>query len=210
MNKFMHVACCLALLVVASESRAQSTEYVVSNIYIDNVRQPKNVLDAARDCANDDGCALFLQAVDNYFQVPVSRVVQGAALLAPSQQGEGTYVTASLPQGYAYCRSTMKMTSIVPHDGPRGSLFLGMSKPNGLYYETWTPVQGMGGGRSWVEGGISILGIREDLAAEAYADGTCHGPERVLWYCRGGGCVDTADEGQAKDSSSPPEANSAK
>jgi hypothetical protein len=210
MNRFMGIACCLVALVVAPAARAQSTDFVVSNIYVDNVRQPKSILDIARDCSNNPGCQAAVQAAEAYFQVPVSRVVEGAAMLAPSMQGEGTYVTATLPQGYAYCSASMKMVSIVPHDGDRGALFLGMAKPAGLYYETWTPVQGLGGGNSWVEAAISVLGIRQELAAQAYTDGTCHVPERVLWYCRGGGCVDTADAGQSKDSSSPPGAGSAK
>ncbi len=200
----------LSLFLVDGVAHSQSSDFVVTNVYIDNVRQPKSVLDIARDCANNPGCAVFLNAVDNYFQIPVSRFVSAGAALAPRQQGEGTYVTATLPSGYAYCKATMKMTSIVPHDGPRGSLFMAMSKPNGLYYETWTPVQGLGQGRSWVEAGISILGIRQDLAASSYASGTCYRPERALWYCRGGGCTDTEDRGQAKDTSSPPGAMSAK
>ena len=200
----------VSLLLVGGVAHTQSSDFVVTNVYIDNVRQPKSVLDIARDCANNPGCAVFLKAVDNYFQIPVSRVVSVGAALAPSQQGEGTYVTATLPSGYAYCKATMKMTSIVPHDGPRGSLFMAMSKPNGLYYETWTPVLPITEGRSWVEAGVSIVGIRQDLAASAYANGTCFPPERALWYCRGGGCTDTEDRGQAKDTSSPPGANSAK
>jgi hypothetical protein len=200
----------LSLLLIGGPAHSQSSDFIVSNVYIDNVRQPRNVLDIARDCVNNKGCALFLNAVDNYFQLPISRTVSVAAALAPTHNGEGTYVHSTLPSGYAYCKATMKMTSIVPYGGPRGSLFMAMSKPDGLYYETWTPRLPPTEGRSWVEAGVSIVGVRQDLAASARANGTCYGPERVLWYCRGGGCTDTEDRGQSKDSSSPPAAMSAK
>jgi len=196
--------------VITMSVSAQTSDYVSVNIYIDNVRQPKNVLDIARDCANNPACVGLFKAADNYFQVPASRVVTVAAALAPQRNGEGTFVHTTLPSGYAYCKATMRMVSIVPHDGPRGSTFLGQSRANGFYYETWTPVQGPGGGRSWVEAGISVLGIRQDLANSAYASGKCFSPQRVLWYCRGGGCTNTDDRGQSKDSSSPPGAMSAK
>lgn len=209
-ERFSQVIFASVLAAFCVPVQAQQTDFVVSNIYIDNVRQPKSVLDVARDCSNNAGCMALFKVVDSYFQVPASKVVSGAAMLAPQQQGEGTYVNASLPAGYAYCKASMKMVSIVPHDGPRGSLFLARATAKGLYYETWTPVQGAGGGRSWVEAGISVLGVRQDLAAASYANGTCFRPERVLWYCRGGGCKNTNDTGQSKDSSSPPGAMSAK
>jgi hypothetical protein len=195
---------CLLCVLASSWAAAQSAEYVVSNIYIDNVRQPKSILDVAKECSNNRACMALASAAEAYFQVPVSKVVSGAAALAPTQQGEGTYVNATLPPGYAYCKTAMRMVSIVPKDGPRGSLFLGRADANGLYYETWTPVQGAGQGRSWVEATISLLGIRQDLASAAYQDGRCFKPVRVLWYCRGGGCTDSDDKGQSKDANPPP------
>jgi hypothetical protein len=189
---------------------AHAQDFVTVNAYIDNVQGPKNVLDIARDCNNNAGCVAFLKVVDSYFQIPASRVVTAAAIIAPTSQGEGTYVRVNLPAGYAYCSSAMKMTSIVPNGGPRGSLFRGASEPNALYYETWTPKQGIGAGRSWVEAGVSVLGVRQGMAQAAYSDGTCFRPGRTIWYCRGGGCTDVEDRGQSKDSSSPPGASSAK
>jgi hypothetical protein len=193
MNASQRLALASLLFCSATVSLAQSSDYVTTNIYIDNVRQPKNVLDIARDCSNNTACMAMFKAADTYFQIPASRVISVAAALAPKLDGEGTFVVANLPSGYAYCKATMHMVSIVPHDGDRGSTFLGQSRANGFYYETWTPVQGAGGGRSWVEAGIK-----------------CYASQRVLWYCRGGGCVDTDDRGQSKDASSRPGAGSAK
>jgi hypothetical protein len=191
-------------------AQAQNSDFVTVNVYIDNVQQPKSVLDVSRDCSNSVGCVAFMKAVDSFFQVPASRVVAVAGQLASDTKGEGKHVTASLPAGYAYCKSSMRMVSIVPRDGDRGALFFGQSKAEALYYETWTPTRGPFNGRSWVEAGISILGIRQSMASAAYADGSCYRPDRVLWYCRGGGCADTEDRGQAKEAASPPGAGSAK
>ena len=120
-------------------------------------------------------------------------------------------MTIGLPQGYQYCKSQMRMVSIVPNDGPRGSTFLGRVDPTSVYVETWTPVQGIGAGRSWVEAEMTVLGVRSGIAEQSYRDGTCNRPgNRHIFYCRGSGCVSTNDDGQAVSASSPPGAGSRK
>lgn len=210
MRQLLLTALGVALMAEGTDAQAQNTDFVTMNLYIDNVQQPKTILDGARECSNNAGCMAFMRAVDNYFQVPASKIVTVAGRIAPAGSGEGRQVTATLPDGYAYCKSTMRMVSIVPHDGDRGSLFFGAARPNAFYYETWTPVLGPFDGRSWVEAGVMVLGIRQSLADAAYADGTCYRPNRVLFYCRGGGCSNTEDRGQSKEAASPPGANSAK
>ena len=117
-------------------------------------------------------------------------------------------MTIQLPSGYVYCKSEMKMVSIVPKDGPRGSTFLGEAKESSLFLETWTPTKKPWDGRSWVEANLTLIGVRKDLADSRYQDGTCQRPNRHLWYCRGGGCVDTQDRGQKLDVRTTPGANS--
>ncbi len=206
----------VSLLLLSGAATAQESEYVVVGVHLDNVREQKNIFTTAEECANNPACVALMNAAENYFQVPVGKVVSGLATLAADNQGEGTYMHFALPPGYQYCKAKMTMGSIVPHVGPRGSLFLGRAEQRGLYVETWTPVNQMFAGGSWVEADLTIVGVRDDLAASSYENGgSCINPisdagMRHLFYCRGGGCVDTDDEGQNVDASSPPDENSAK
>ena len=105
----------------------------------------------------------------------------------------------------------MRLTSIVPRDGDRGAMFLGRADADGLYSETWTPIMPPGQGRSWVEGDLSVVGVRSDLATAKYMTGACHKPGRAIFYCRGRGCESGAvDNGQSVDTSSQPPAGGRK
>lgn len=191
--------------------QAQGTPFVVASMHIDQVRDAKNVFDMVRECDNDDLCSNILKAVESYYGIPPGLTATVAATFSGGSRGEGWGVDMILPNGYLYCGSSMKMVSIVPHDGPRGSLFRGAVARNEIHLETWTPIQGLGDGRSWVEADVTLIGVREDLAAQAQKEGQCKGfDERNIWYCRGGGCVDTVDVGQSVSSASPPGANSRK
>jgi len=184
-------------------------EYVVVATRIDNVRDQKSIFNVASECENNTACVLVMKAASSYFQLPIDKVVSVAAMLSTSREGEGTAMSVKLPSGYTYCKSAMEMVSIVPKDGPRGSLFLGAVRTNGLYLHTWTPVQGIGQGRSWVEAKLTIVGVRDDLARDKVKKGTCQNSDsRNIFYCRGGGCVSTQDRGQNVPSSSPPGASS--
>ena len=183
-------------------------DFVVVSTKIDNVRDQKNVFQVAQECDNNSICTALMTAASSYFQIPIDKLVSGTALLANNKSGEGTFMTIGLPSGYSYCKSQMRMVSIVPRDGDRGSTFLGRADAKGMYAETWTPVQGIGQGRSWVEAEITLVGVLDSLASWSYSSGTCRKPEsRNLFYCRGGGCVNTNDDGQRVPSAARPPAN---
>lgn len=192
-------------------TQAQGTPFVVASTHIDQVRSPKNVFDKIRECSNNNLCSNMLKAVEIYYQIPPGSTATVAAKFSGATRGEGWGADMILPNGYLYCGSSMKMISIVPHDGPRGSLFRGAVARNGIHLETWTPIRPPGAGRSWVEADVTLIGVREDLAAQAQKKGQCKSfNERNIWYCRGGGCVNTVDVGQSVSSASPPGANSRK
>lgn len=185
-------------------------EFVVVSSRIDNVMEQSSVFDVAKACTDNPTCMTMMRAASAYFQVPVDKVVSAAALLATRRDGEGTFMDVGLPSGYAYCRSTMSLVSIVPRDGPRGSTFLAQARPNGLYVETWTPRRSNFEGRSWVEADFTIVGVRQDAAEAAYSSGRCYRPaSRALFFCRGSGCEGGAqDNGQNVHTGSAPSAGS--
>ena len=62
-------------------------------------------------------------------------------------------------------------------------------------------------GRSWVEGDVTVMGVRADLADAAYAGATpCRkGNSRPFFWCRGGGCEGSiSDTGRTIDMGSEP------
>lgn len=185
-------------------------DFIVTKVYVDKVMQPKNLLDGAKDCDNNPQCKLVAKAAAEYFQLPIDKTISGMAYLAPASEGEGWHSTVTLPTGYQYCTSSMRMVSIVPHDGPRGSLWLGATQLNGMYLQSWTPKQGLFGGRSWVESEVTLVGVKENVAFEARSAGKCNSAAagRSIWYCRGGGCINVDDKGQSVPTSYPPGAMS--
>lgn len=170
-------------------------------VSLDQTMDAKSVIQHMTDCTTSPSCVAVLRLISNATQVPVDKTF--AAVATINKQREPGSETANfrfaLPAGYRYCSSSMSMTSIVPYDGDRGSLFSSRALPNGVSAQTWTPVRS-DGGRSWVEATIDVVGIRADLANSAYASGQCLNPGtgegRLLYYCRGGGCVSTTDRGQ--------------
>jgi len=214
MRNLVLVIAGIALSISPTMGSTQRSEYVVVATRIDNVRSHKSIFDGMRECAENNICASLVTAGSQYFGIPVDKVIAAGALLSDRSQGEGTWMSIGLPDGYSYCKARMETVSIVPNDGPRGSLFLARADSAGLSIETWTPVLPPLQGRSWVEANISVVGVRNDLAAARIADGTCRrGNERHLVYCRGGGCENprvTEDNGQNVDVSSPPGARSRK
>lgn len=198
-------ACSLLTSSALAQQFGQS-DFVMVASHIDNVRQQTDIFQTASQCVNNPVCVALAQAL-SASGVPVNKIVAAAATLATNPQGEGTFMTIGLPAGYAYCSSSMRLTSIVPHDGDRGATFLGRADANSLYSETWTPNMPFGQGRSWVEGDLSVVGVRADMAQASYANGQCHAPGRAIFYCRGGGCEGGAvDNGQSVNTSSPPPA----
>ncbi len=191
---------------------AQGGEFVLASVHIDNLRQAKTIFDGAKDCTNNSICKNILSAASSYYGIPADKVVAVAALLSSSGDSELTEMNIKLPPGYSYCKSSLHTTSIVTHDGPRGSTLLARADPRSLNVQTWTQVLPPGHGRTWVEADISIVGVSDALAEASYNNGSCFRPgNRIFLFCRGGGCEnprDTADSGQSVDPSTPPGANS--
>jgi hypothetical protein len=189
----------LPVLAMSASGIAQGpSDYVVVGAHIDQVENPTTIFQGAAECTNNDLCKAALSAISAASGVPVDKAVAVAAMLSTSKDGEGADNLVSLPDGYMYCSAQFHLTSIVPHDDERASTLLVEARQEngrgGVNVETWTPVQGMFGGRSWVEGDLTVVGVRSDLADSAYSMGTCHSvpnQRRAFLSCRGGGCEGT-------------------
>ena len=182
--------------------RPISKDFIVIKTKIDNVRLPKGPADILVECVRNKKCQAVLSAAASYMGIPPKYIKVGNAIIGTTRKSKnsgGTYMDIGLPYGYSYCRSLIHTVSIVPNDGPRGSMLIARADSKKLYVETWTPIRGFGQGRSWAE--ITVIGVRTDKASSYYRSRKCFQPKsRILMACRGCGCErprDTSDEGQS-------------
>ena len=176
-----------------------SNKFALMVMHIDQTQTAKSVFDTINDCGKNLICAPIVTAAGEYFGVPVGEILALSAVISNLQfhGDEERSFDFKFPVGYIYCKSQMIMTSIVPHDGPRGSIFLAYAADNQISFSTWTPRQGFGGGRSWIEADMQVLAVQKEYAEQAYQSKQCfRAGERLLFKCRGGGCVNTKDTGQ--------------
>jgi len=174
----------LGLLGFAIEAIAQ--DYIVIKAKLDNVMQPKDAGDVVLDCVHSIACAALIDKAATMAGVPPGAVSAGFALVPRFESvGEETHIKFALPAGYGYCRSQIQTISVVPATGDRASLMSVTPEEDGVRVYTWTPRQGFGGGRSWVEANFTIVGVREDIAYEKRNSGTCRGYGVEIINCRG-------------------------
>jgi hypothetical protein len=184
-------------------------DFKVMTFEIDHVRDQKNWPQVAKECSDNAICGALAAAAEAYTGVPFTQIIGASALIAEKRSGEGTAVNVSMPSGYQYCTSEVKLTSIVPRNGPRGSTLLITTHDDVYHIETWTPVRNLGEGRSWVQATFAVTTVRNALAESAFASGQCfRGGKRNILHCRGSGCSSIKDRNQ-NVSSTPPNADGA-
>lgn len=192
--KSLTTLACATLSMALSTSLAVSadTDYVVVSAKVNPVQHPKGPGDLLGECARNDACSAVVKAGAAYLGVPSMAVSAALALVAgdkPSGSEEGRF-TISLPAGYVYCRSQIRMISVVPADGERASIFSASSVENGMSFYTWTPKRGVGQGRSWVDADVTVYGVKARLVQQAQADNKCTAWGKNIENCRGNGSGD--------------------
>lgn len=189
---YLVAATAAVLLTQSGSSGAQERPiFVTVSAHIDEVRDATSILTSIGECHTNDMCRGAASAISAASGYPIDRVVAVASAIASRRDGEGSNHVVQLPDGYRYCTSRFRLTSIVPRDGDRGSTLLLEARNNGLAIETWTPVLPPFQGRSWVDGVAVVTGVRADLGNTP----GCHSSdERHFLVCRGSGC-----EGEAVD-----------
>ena len=176
----------------AAEVKAQ--DFVVNQMYVDQTVQPKSIVDALGECVRSDSCTGAVMAAAAYFGVSIDPQIIAIARVAAYRQGEPDGQTFDhilpLPEGYRFCRLHFNAVSIAPSSGDRASEVEVWANPSFAHLYTWTPVQGIGGGRSWVEAEVTLLGVRNDLYSMKVSDGTCQPIEQrtLIGQCKGNPC----------------------
>ena len=152
-----------------------SDDVVVSSHHIDVVRDAKNPGDVVKQCLDDPGCAVLANTIAAQIGIPGNavRVISLGAAYTAKAEGEETRYTIPAAPGRKVCSVKVRTTSVVPATGDRASLFSISARPEQVGIYTWTPVQGMGQGRSWYEGDVVITHVKNSLHAEYLKGGKC-------------------------------------
>lgn len=109
------------------------------------------------------------------------------------RDGEALRVNVATPRGYSYCGARVRVTSVVPSEGPRASQLRVFANPEGILIETWASLSSMGSGRSWVEADIQLISIRTEFIREFVSNGICVLPsESAILTCIGKQCEQNA------------------
>jgi hypothetical protein len=88
--------------------------------------RPKQIDRVIVECAKDKLCSSVIAAAATSLGVDPRLVSSALTVVAASARKPGSeefLTTLTFPSGYAYCKTTIAFTSIVPYSGPRGSLF---------------------------------------------------------------------------------------
>ena len=159
--------------VSAANLANKSDELVVIQVKLDNVMQPKSGTDVFVDCTKNKVCKGVIDAAAAYVGVDSSAFTSAVALFANSRKDEESNFRFTLPPGYQYCRAKVDTVSVVPATGDRASFMSITGDTNGVAAYTWTPLQNLGGGRSWIEADFTVVGVRDSLVNNYRSKGIC-------------------------------------
>lgn len=174
------------LMASASAGACAQTDFVATSVKVDPVMQPKQPGDVFKECANNQACSAVLKGAASYLGVSPTLVSAVLAIVPQAtREGEEGHFTIQLPQGYVYCRASIHTVSVVPATGDRASLMSATTNERGVGIYTWTPKQGVGQGRSWVEADYTIYGVKSDLAEKYRTEGKCKPVGKNIINCRG-------------------------
>ena len=180
--------------------RPRPSDFEVTTQHIDEVRAPKSPDEEFRKCLKDNTCSLILSTVAQSVGIPPNalRIVSAVNLLTggpgnPDSE-EARYTLRAVP-GYKICRVHVVTTSVVPASGDRASFFAITARPDDVQTYTWTPHQGLGGGRSWWEGNVFVTNVKANMADFYIKKGKCTAltPAGVHFECRGRDACGSAD-----------------
>jgi hypothetical protein len=101
--------------------------------------------------------------------------------------GEETNYELPVAEGYAFCAARVSVVSLAPGGGDRASVINATAFEPHVHVYTWTGSQVLGGGNSWVEADVQVIGIRRYLA-EFRDKGVCRAPPVRFLECRGNPC----------------------
>jgi hypothetical protein len=167
----------------------QADDIVVTTHHIDAVRNARTPWDEVQNCLKDNACAGAIKLIAGQVGIPDNavRLVETAAIYSAKAEGEETRYTVRAVSSRKICSVKVRTISVVPATGDRASLFSISPSADSVGIYTWTPRQGIGGGRSWYEGDVFIVHVKASLQEEYLKSGKCTVPPTgsINYQCRG-------------------------
>lgn len=171
---------------------ATPQEFKVVGFGVDVDRSPKNLAHTVADCVNNNYCKKGLEVVAAYVGIPPNAMevvaIAGKAhrLGQIGNDNETTRFDWEMPDGYQTCRLSVNVNSTVP-TGDRGAILDVAVHPKRVHIVTWTPINNLGEGNTWVDADLVMLAVRDDVAARYRANGKCNSVADRVWVyrCRG-------------------------
>lgn len=187
MKKFV-ISCFLVTpaLLFAQSAQKIAPDFAVVKTKIDQTMQPISVTEALSECIHDPVCKGAIDAASTLVGVDSNAFTTALGLINHQNRGEESWTTIALPIDYEYCRMKISTISVVPATGDRASYMSVAAHPTSVGVYTWTPRQGLGKGRSWVEADFTVIGVGKWVADKYRAEGKCNSSkEHAVVSCRG-------------------------
>ena len=159
-------------------------DLTVIEVRLDQVMQPASLTSEIHDCTRNPACKYALDAAAAYVGIDSTLITSAVARIEQSRNGEEGDFHYILPAGYQYCRVKVETVSVVPATGDRASLMSLTGSNRELRVQTWTPRQGFGSGKSWVEADFTIVGVKDNLVQQYRSKGVCKA-NYIRSVCRG-------------------------
>jgi hypothetical protein len=154
------VAAILGFLPFAANGQDRAPRVLVTVIHFNPVMAPRDIVDGIQECRRDTICNSALNAGLRYVGVP-PEVVTALRFIPTtgSRNGEETTDVVTAGQGTTICEAVISTTSVAPLHGDRASVFGITAASDKVSLYAWTPRQGIGGGRSWWDGTITLFSV---------------------------------------------------
>jgi hypothetical protein len=170
------------VLIGASQTIAQSTA-IVQVFHINPKREARTPWNEMSNCLKDTVCSQLVSIAASQIGVPPNavRLASVAAQVSAPPRSEETRYSIAPPSGYFVCRAYVRTQSVVPATGDRASVFSLTANRSGIAIYTWTPRRGIGKGRSWYDGFVTVV-----FEASGSSSANCSVTEQGQNYgCRG-------------------------
>lgn len=170
------------LLAFASVQASLAGDFRVAKIHF-NSAQP--VGDMTGGCGNATECAAAATSAASLLGVNPALVDLASNIAATTQapSSEERIFSVNVDPGYVYCRGVVDVTSYM------AGTINATDAPTGVGAYTHVPRVQPATGKSWIEGDIELVSVRNDRADYYYAAGSCKRPAGgKLFECRGKPC----------------------
>jgi hypothetical protein len=184
-NFLLIIVSSLACASAVAQTNYPNGLFSTSQMRIDSVRTPHGLdwyLKSREAQAILGSIAAYMGVNPKYV------VLATEAIPTASQNGEETSYRLPVAPGYTFCAARIGVRSLAPAGGSRASVINAGSDNSSVGIYTWTPIQGIGGGKSWVEADVQVTGIRPEFLTEFRQKGVCKEPSQEMLKCRGNPC----------------------